>query len=93
MNNIVSYEPSVSYVVTKVLMGVCDAGFAYITDVKFQGPKLQYVEIPQPVNTIGYYGIAVIKDTVNRDLAVKYVRFWLSDEGQKLLGEYGFGAK
>jgi len=92
INNIVSYEPAVNYVVTKVLMGVCDAGFAYITDVKFQGPKLQYVEIPTSVNTIGTYGIAVIKDTANRDLAVKYVRFWLWDEGQKLLAEYGFGA-
>jgi molybdate transport system substrate-binding protein len=92
INNIVSYEPAVNYVVTKVLMGVCDAGIAYITDVKFQGPKLQFVEIPTSVNTIGTYGIAVIKDTANRDLAVKYVRFWLSDEGQKLLAEYGFGA-
>jgi ABC-type molybdate transport system substrate-binding protein len=93
INNIASYEPAVNYVVTKVLMGVCDAGFAYITDVKFQGPRLQYVEIPSEVNTIGTYGIAVIKDTTNRDLATKYVNFWLSDEGQKLLGDYGFGAK
>ena len=90
INNIASYEPAVNYVVTKVLMGVCDAGFAYITDVKFQGPRLQYVEIPSEVNTIGTYGIAVIKDTTNRDLATKYVNFWLSDEGQKLLADYGF---
>jgi molybdate transport system substrate-binding protein len=91
MNNIVSYEPTVTYVVTKVLMGVCDAGFAYITDVKFQGPKLQYVEIPQSVNTIGTYGIAIIRNTGSRDLSVKYVQFWLSKEGQELLEDFGFG--
>lgn len=91
MNNIVSYEPTVTYVVTKVLMGVCDAGFAYITDVKFQGPKLQYVEIPQSANTIGTYGIAIIGNTGSRDLSVKYVQFWLSKEGQELLADFGFG--
>ena len=91
MNNIVSYEPTASYVVTKVLMGVCDAGIAYVTDVKFQGPKLQYVEIPQSVNTIGKYGIAIIGNTGSRDLSVKYVQFWLSKEGQELLADFGFG--
>jgi len=91
MNNIVSYELTVTYVVTKVLMGVCDAGFAYITDVKFQGPKLQYVEIPQSANTIGTYGIAIIGNTGSRDLSVKYVQFWLSKEGQELLADFGFG--
>ena len=91
MNNIVSYELSASYVVTKVLMGVCDAGIAYVTDVKFQGPKLQYVEIPQSVNTIGTYGIAIIGNTGSRDLSVKYVQFWLSKEGQELLADFGFG--
>ncbi len=93
INNIVSYEPTVEYVVTKVELGVCDAGFAYVTDVKFEGSKLQYVEIPSSVNTIGTYGIAVIKGTSNRDLAIKYVNFWLSDEGQKMLADYGFGVK
>ena len=92
IKNIFSYEPAVTYVVTKVLMGICDAGFAYVTDVKFQGPKLQYVEIPSSVNTIGTYGIAVINTTDNPDLATKYVKFWLSEEGQKLLADYGFGA-
>jgi molybdate transport system substrate-binding protein len=91
VNNIVSYEPAVTYVVTKILMGICDAGFAYVTDVKFQGPKLQYVEIPSSVNTIGTYGIAVTKGASNRDLATKYVNFWLSEEGQKLLADFGFG--
>jgi molybdate transport system substrate-binding protein len=92
MTNIVSYEPMVTTVTTKVLMGVVDAGVVFVSEAKFQGPKLQYVEIPSSVNTIGTYGIALTKNTANRDLAVKYVIFWLSDDGQKLLADYGFGA-
>jgi len=92
ISNIVSYEPMVTTVTTKVLMGVVDAGIVFVSEAKAAGPKLQYVEIPSSVNTIGTFGIAVIKSTANRDLATKYVNFWLSEEGQKLLADYGFGA-
>jgi len=91
IKNIVSYEPMVTTITTKVLMGVVDAGIVFIFEAKFVGPKVQYVEIPSSVNTIGTFGMAVIKNTANRDLAVKYVDFWLSEEGQQLLADYGFG--
>ena len=91
IKNIVSYEPTVSHVVSKVALGVCDVGFAYVSDIKSQQSKLKYLEIPDEVNTIGVYGIAVT-DTVSKlNLATKYVEFWLSDEGQTLLADYGFG--
>jgi molybdate transport system substrate-binding protein len=92
INNVVSYEPMVTTVTEKVLLGVVDAGIVFVSEAKSAGPKLQYIEIPPSVNTIGAFGIAVIKDTANRDLALKYVNFWLSEEGQKLLADYGFGA-
>ncbi|MBS7623944.1 extracellular solute-binding protein, partial [Candidatus Bathyarchaeota archaeon] len=92
IKNIVSYEPMVISITTKVITGVVDAGIVFVFEAKFVGPKVQCVEIPSSVNTIGTFGIAVIKGTSNRDLAVKYVNFWLSEEGQRLLSEYGFGA-
>ena len=91
IRNIVSYEPTVSHVVSKVMLGVCDAGFAFVSDAKFQGTRLKYVEIPDAVNTKGTYGIAVVKDSGQIELASRYVSFWLSEEGQKLLADYGFG--
>jgi molybdate transport system substrate-binding protein len=91
IKNIISYEPTVSHVVSKVALGVCDAGFVYVSDIKSQQSELKYLEIPNEVNTIGTYGIAVT-DTVSRlSLATNYVEFWLSDEGQTLLANYGFG--
>ncbi len=92
ISNVVSYEPMVTSVTTKVLLGVVDAGIVFVSEAKFVGPKLQYIEIPSSVNTIGAFGMAVIKNPSNRDLATKYVDFWLSEEGQRLLADYGFGA-
>jgi molybdate transport system substrate-binding protein len=91
VKNIVSYEPTVTHVVSKVALGVCDAGFVYVSDTKSQQSGLKYIEIPDEVNTIGTYGMAVINSTSRLSLAVKYVDFWLSDEGQMLLADYGFG--
>jgi len=91
VKNIISYEPTVSHVVSKVALGVCDAGFAYVSNTKSQQSGLKYFDIPDEVNTIGIYGIAVM-DTVSKlSLAEKYVEFWFSDEGQTLLADYGFG--
>ncbi len=91
IKNIISYEPTVSHVVSKVALGVCDAGFAYVSDTKSQQSELKYLEVPDDVNTIGTYGIAVTDTTSRLSLATKYVEFWLSDEGQTLLANYGFG--
>ena len=91
VKNIISYEPTVSHVVSKVALGVCDVGFAYVSDAKSQQSGLKYLDIPEEVNTIGIYGIAVM-DTVSKlSVAEKYVEFWFSDEGQTLLADYGFG--
>ena len=91
IKNIASYEPTVSHVVSKVALGVCDAGFVYVSDTKSQQSKLKYLIVPDEVNTIGTYGIAVTNTVSKLNLATKYVEFWLSDEGQALLADYGFG--
>jgi molybdate transport system substrate-binding protein len=89
--NIISYETTVSNVVGKIKLGVADAGFVYVTDVAFEGNALKYLSIPSDVNTIGTYGISIISDSKQHDLAAHYVLFWLSDKGQTLLKEFGFG--
>ena len=91
IKNIISYEPTVSHIVSKVALGVCDAGFAYVSDTKSQQSDLKYLEVPEQVNTIGTYGIAVSETVSKLSLATKYVEFWLSDEAQILLADYGFG--
>ncbi len=91
--NIVSYEATVEDVVGKLLLGlgIADVGIAFVSDATMQGSNLLYIQIPSDVNTRGTYGIGIIKNTGQFDLATKYMNFWLSDEGQSLLHAYGFG--
>ena len=92
IQNIISYETTVEQVVGKVVLGNCDAGVAYVSDAKtLGGSKLKQVQIPSEVNTLGIYAIGAIKASSHPDLAMKYVNFWLSNEGQALLARYGFG--
>lgn len=91
VSNIISYETNVGSVVSKVSMGICDAGFCYITDA-ISHTELKSVAIPAEVNTVGTYGIAVLNST-QHELAARYVNFWISNEGQQLLADYGFGAE
>jgi molybdate transport system substrate-binding protein len=92
IQNIISYETNVELAVGKVVLGNCDAGIAYVSDTKTLGrSKLQQVPIPDEVNTIGIFAIGVIKTSSHPDLAMRYVNFWLSNEGQALLTRYGFG--
>ncbi len=84
---------SVQYVVSSVAYGAgaYHAGIAYISDMTVQKSDLVYLEIPDEVNTIGTYGIGVMKVSKHIDLAQAFVNFWLSIPGQDLLALYGFG--
>ncbi len=92
-DNTVSYELQVEDVVGKVVsqLGTADAGIAFVSDSAAQGSNLQYVQIPDEINTIGTYSVSVIASTTQVDLATKFMDFWLSSEGQSLLNYYGFG--
>jgi molybdate transport system substrate-binding protein len=95
VKNIITYETNDEQVVEKVRLGVVDAGFAYLTDAVYYGQsnssRLQYVQVPADVNVKAHYGIAVLKNSTQTALAMKYLNFWISDDGQKLLTQFGFG--
>ncbi len=94
--NVVSYETAVENVVGKVSLGLgtADAGVAFVSDATYgsmTGAQLQYIEIASAVNTRGIYSIGVIDTTNHPDLAQKFVDYWTSTQGQKLLQTFGFG--
>jgi molybdate transport system substrate-binding protein len=91
--NVITYETNVEQVVGKVLTDTVDAGVAYASDATFLGQsKLQYLSIPPDVNVQANYGIGVLNESTHYDLAMKYVNFWISQDGQALLAKYGFGS-
>jgi len=88
--NVVSNEEDVKAVITKVMSGEADAGIGYITDVTLDvAEQVTLIPIPEEVNVIATYPIAVVNGTQEADLAQGFVEYVLGD-GQQTLAEYGF---
>ncbi len=89
--NVVSDEPNVKAVVTKVQLGEADAGIVYVTDVTASvADELTVIDIPDLYNVIASYPIAVTRDTPKSVLARTFIDFLLSDQGQTIMKRYGF---
>lgn len=87
-----SFESNVSGVVTKVTLGEADAGIVYRTDIVAAGDRAEGVAIPEDVNVVAEYPIAVTANASNPEGAQRFIEFVLSDAGQAILASYGFGA-
>ncbi|MER3484807.1 MAG: molybdate ABC transporter substrate-binding protein [Chloroflexota bacterium] len=91
--NIVSEEDNVRSVLTKVQLGEADAGIVYVSDIHADvRDQVQTIEIPDEVNVTARYPIAPVTGG-NEELARAFIAFVLSDEGQKILREFGFPGK
>lgn len=88
--NLVSNEEDVRGVVTKVVSGDADVGIAYVTDVSPTiADRVELVSIPDDVNVIAVYPIAVIAGSEEEALAQRFVDFVLR-EGREILDDHGF---
>lgn len=91
LSNVVSYEENVRAVLTKVALGEADAGVVYSSDVT--GPaadQVQRIDIPDALNTVAEYPIALLADAENPVAAQAFIDLVLSPEGQAVLARYGF---
>jgi molybdate transport system substrate-binding protein len=88
--NVVSNEEDVKAVVTKVVSGDADAGIVYVTDVTADvQDQVEMIQIPDDVNVIATYPIAVVTGSQEADLAQRFVDYVLG-EGQQTLADHGF---
>ncbi len=87
-----SLEADVKAVVNKVTLGEADAGIVYATDVKAAGDKAVGVAIPDDLNVVAQYPIAVTKAAGNAAGATAFVSFVAGTAGQTILAKYGFTA-
>ncbi|MGA7075515.1 MAG: molybdate ABC transporter substrate-binding protein [Halobacteriota archaeon] len=89
--NVVSQEPNVNGIVTKVALGEADAGIVYVSDVPLQyKDKVQTIAIPDSVNVVAQYPIGVLSGTKNAQEAQSFIDFVKSPAGQTILQKYGF---
>jgi molybdate transport system substrate-binding protein len=91
LSNVLSNEPNVKAVVTKVQLGEADAGIVYVTDVTPDvEADISTIEIPDDVNVIALYPIAVTAEAAEAETAQAFIDFVLSEDGQAILREFGF---
>ena len=91
LGNVVSEEPNVKAVVTKIQLGEADAGIVYATDVTADvAEDVTLIEIPDAFNVIAAYPIAITSEASNPDAAAAFIDFVLSPAGQAILRSYGF---
>jgi molybdate transport system substrate-binding protein len=84
-------EPDVRALLTKVEAGELDAGLVYVSDVVSAGDGVEGIDLPDEFNVVATYPIGTVTSTGDADAATAFVEFVLSDEGQAILLEYGFG--
>lgn len=87
----VSEEQSVTDVLAKVTSGEADAGVVYVTDVTAAGDSVHGVTFPESDEVVNTYPIAPVADSDQSELASEFVQFVLSDTGQQILKDAGFG--
>lgn len=87
-----SEEQNVSAVLAKVKAGEADAGLVYQTDVSAAGDEVSGVDIPGAELARNVYPIVALDGAANPEAADAFIAFVLSDEGQRILAGFGFGA-
>lgn len=87
----VSEEQSVTDVLAKVTSGEADAGLVYVTDVQGAGDAVEGITFPESSSVVNTYPIATLAGAADADLAQQFVDLVLSDSGQQVLHDAGFG--
>lgn len=89
--NVVSNEEDDASVVAKITSGEADAAIVYVSDVTSAvAPQVNAVSIPDEINVISTYPIAVIVGSPNTDAAQAFVDHVTGSAGQAVLTDYGF---
>ena len=89
--NVVSNEEDDASVVAKITAGEADAAIVYASDVTDQvAPQVKAVQIPDDLNVVATYPIAVVSGTSNSALAQAFVAYVTGPAGQATLKTFGF---
>ncbi|HEV2879630.1 MAG TPA: molybdate ABC transporter substrate-binding protein [Candidatus Eremiobacteraceae bacterium] len=90
LSNVVSEEENVEAVVAKVSLSEADAGIVYRSDAEKAIRHVRVVEVPEDVQPLIIYPIAVTTSSTSPGMAADFVAFVRSSQGQRILQQYGF---
>jgi len=89
--NVVSQEPDVKSVLSRIQLGEADAGVLYVSDAAAPAvkDKVKTIAIPDRFNVVADYPLAVVKDAPNPAGARAFLAYVLSPAGQAALEKNG----
>lgn len=90
MANVVSQETSVRAVLAKVSLDEVDAGVVYATDARTAAEKVLVLAIPDRMNVVAEYPIAVLAESRAKERGARFVALVLSESGQEILAKRRF---
>jgi len=90
MANVRSQETSVRGVLAKVSLDEVDAGVVYLTDARNAADKVQLLDIPDRMNVLAEYPIAVVSTSPAKEVAARFIALVQSEAGQAILAARGF---
>jgi len=91
LSNVASRDSDVKAAANRVAVGDADATIVYTSDATPDlRERVETIEIPEELNVVATYPIAVLDEARSPELAQQWVDLVLSDEGQRVLESYGF---
>ena len=77
--------------VGRVALGDADATLGYASDYTPDiRERVEVIEIPEDLNIVATYPVAVLKDAESPELAREWVDLVVGAEGQRVLKKWGF---
>ena len=91
--NLVTQENSVKTVEQKVVLGEVDAGLVYAPGARtaLSAGKVTLISVPDEYNVTARFPLVQLADASDPALAVRFVDFVLSEQGQEILSDFEFG--
>lgn len=91
LDNVISQETIVTYVVTKVALGEADVGFAWVSDITEDlASKVDKIAIPDEYNIIAEYPMGILLESKYPAESQEFMNLVMSDEGKIVMEKYGF---
>jgi molybdate transport system substrate-binding protein len=88
--NVRTEEPDVAGITGKLTQGAVDAGFLYASDVRATDDKLKAIQLPDELQPIVAYGVAVVKGAKHPEEARKFIAGLVDGDGARALDNAGF---
>jgi molybdate transport system substrate-binding protein len=89
--NVVSKEPGVKPIVSKIKLDEADAGIVFVSDAS-TAPDLKTITIPSELNMVSKLNIAPLAASEQPTIAAAFSAYLVSAEGQAILAKWGFMA-